>query len=70
MIIYAISKRLQNEYKNKKIHAKQKDTRTKYRSQEPSHLVHLPLYKRCLSFSRSKIAYICLGTLYISDEEF
>ena len=57
----------QNDYKNehkiKKIHAKQKDARTKYRSQKPSHLVHLPLYKRCLSFSRSKIAYI-------SDEEF
>ena len=51
------------------------DTRPIYIGQKRClpYLVHLPVYsidKKCCSFSRSKIAYICLSILYIRDEQF
>ena len=68
-------KESKNEKKSKKNACKaNKDTRPIYIGHRSlPYLVHLPVYnvdKKCFSFSRSKIAYICLNILYIRDEQF
>ena len=68
-------KESKNEKKKKQKECIQnKDTRPIYIGQRClPYLVHLPVYnidKKCSSFSRSKIAYMCLDILCIRDEEF